>query len=250
MPDKPPVLAVIPARYESSRLPRKVILPLAGKPLVYHTYCRAKEASLVDAVIIATDDQRVVDALAPYTKDVMITRTDHRSGTDRIAEVAAQREEPLVVNVQGDEPFMDPHTIDRCVQALIDDPEAPMATVCTPFDDADAARSTSNVKVVRSQTGRALYFSRHPVPFVRDGSMEEHLHHYLHLGLYAYRRDFLMRYAQLEPTPLEQLEKLEQLRVLEHGYPIALVETEHKSIGVDTEVEFELAKRLMAERMK
>ncbi len=242
------VLAVIPARYGSTRLPGKVLADLAGKPLVWHVYQRALQAELVHEVLIATDDQRVVDALRPYGAHVLLTRTDHATGTDRLAEVAHRFPSDLVVNVQGDEPLIDPGTIDAAIRPLLHDPALPMATVRHRIADARRLADPNVVKVVCDASGRALYFSRSPIPHVReaDPSLPAAPIHWQHVGLYVYRRDFLLRFASLPQTDLEKAEKLEQLRALEHGFPIAVVETEHESLGVDTLADLERARRRLA----
>jgi 3-deoxy-manno-octulosonate cytidylyltransferase (CMP-KDO synthetase) len=229
------VLAVIPARYASTRLPGKVLALVADKPLVAHVYERATAAHLVTDAIVATDDARVAQALAPLGIPVAMTRPEHPSGTDRIAEVAENSDAEIIVNVQGDEPLIDPETIDATIQPLLDDSSLGMATVRRMITRAEDVNNPNVVKVVCDARGRALYFSRCPIPAVRDapnGSVSTGAH-WQHIGMYVYRREFLLDYAQMAPTPLEELEKLEQLRALENGYEIAVVETEDESIGVD-----------------
>jgi 3-deoxy-manno-octulosonate cytidylyltransferase (CMP-KDO synthetase) len=241
------VVAVIPARFASTRFPGKVIAPLAGRPLVYHTYLQACEARLVSEVIVAADHPVVQEALEAHGVPVVMTRADHPSGTDRIAEVAASRAADIIVNVQGDEPLIDPHTVDESIQALLDNPEVPMATARRAIVDPSEIADPNIVKVVCDGKGRALYFSRHPIPYIRDARTDEPLTgcHWQHIGLYAYRRDFLIEFARWPQTPLEQLEKLEQLRVLENGYPIAVVDTKYRSIGVDTPQDLERVRNLL-----
>ena len=244
---KPKILVVIPARYGSTRFPGKVIAPLAGKPLVAHTYQRARQVGLVSEVVVATDDERVSRALEPYGIPVVMTRKEHASGTDRIAEVAANCDADIVVNVQGDEPLIDPQTIDETIRPLLDDGDLPMATAMCRITDPAAIHNPNVVKVVCDARGRALYFSRSAIPYVRDEWDWAHGPIYWeHIGLYVYRREFLLRYASWEPTPLERLEKLEQLRVLEHGYPIAVVETRYERVGVDTPEDLERVRALLA----
>lgn len=235
------VLAVIPARYASTRFPAKVLAEVDGKPLVWHVYDRTRRAALVSETVVATDDARVAEALRPYGVPVVMTRADHPSGTDRAAEVARGSDAAVVINVQGDEPLIDPATIDATLRPLLDDPEVPMATARRLIGDAADIGNPNVVKVVCDLRGRALYFSRSPIPFIRDGAdrAASRTCYWQHIGLYAYRRDFLLRYADLKATPLENLEKLEQLRVLENGFPIAVVETEYESIGVDTPEDLE-----------
>lgn len=245
---KPLVLCVVPARYKSTRFPGKIIAPLQGKPLVLHAYERALRASLVDEVLIAADDSAVVDALRPHGARVVMTRQDHPSGTDRIAEVAAAHPADIIVNVQGDEPLMDPATIDAVVRALIDQPDAVMATARHLILEPDRVADPNAVKVVCDARGRALYFSRCPIPHIRDAADRDGATpcHWQHVGLYAYRRDFLPRYAAMPQTPLEKLEKLEQLRVLENGFAIAVVDTEYQGIGVDVPEDLERVRAIMA----
>lgn len=229
-------VAIIPARYASERFPGKVIAPLAGKPLVVHTYERASRASSLADIFVATDDARVVAAVAPYGVQTVMTRSDHATGTDRIAEVAANLDADIIVNVQADEPLVDPWLIDATVQPLLDDPDLPMATARHAIHDPAQINDPNCVKVVCDAQGRALYFSRSPIPFMRETGRDP-LHeaiYWQHIGLYVFRRPFLLEYAAMPSTPLERLEKLEQLRVLEHGYPIAVVEAKETSIGVDT----------------
>ena len=245
---KTKVLAVIPARFASTRFPGKVIALLAGKPLVAHTYARACEAKLVSEVVVATDEEVVAEALKPYGVRVVMTRSDHPSGTDRIAEVAANTDAEIVVNVQGDEPLIDPHTIDGVVRALLEQPDVPMATARHQITETTRITDPNVVKVVCDRQGHALYFSRCPIPFIRDGGMPNPSCYWQHIGLYGYRRAFLLHYAAMPQTELEQLEKLEQLRVLEHGYPIAVVETKYESIGVDTPEDLEQARARLESR--
>ncbi|MEM8874005.1 MAG: 3-deoxy-manno-octulosonate cytidylyltransferase [Planctomycetota bacterium] len=222
----PDVVVIIPARLASERLPRKMLLAETGKPLVQHTVERAMAAD-VGPVVVAADHQEIADALAPFGTEVVLTDPNHPSGTDRIAEVAADRGEPFVINVQGDEPEIDPKII-RDLSFRLDDSGAVMATVSVPYigDVSDPNR----VKVVTGTDDRALYFSRSPIPFSRGEPVEPRLH----VGIYAYTRDFLLRYPTLEPTPLERAEKLEQLRVLEHGFRIDVLAADGHAAGIDT----------------
>jgi 3-deoxy-manno-octulosonate cytidylyltransferase (CMP-KDO synthetase) len=232
------IVAVIPARYASTRLPGKPLLAETGRPLIQHVVEAARRARRLDRVIVATDDRRIAAAVADFDGEAVLTRADHPSGTDRVAEVAAALPEAqIVVNLQGDEPEISAEALDRVVALLEDDPEAPMATLCTPIRDEAVYRDPACVKVVRSRSGRALYFSRSPIPHHRDGLPDPAAGTglaFLHLGLYAYRRDFLLDLASLSPSPLERAEKLEQLRVLEAGHPIAVGVIEEPSIGIDT----------------
>jgi 3-deoxy-manno-octulosonate cytidylyltransferase (CMP-KDO synthetase) len=233
---------IIPARYASTRLPGKPLLRQTGKYLVQHVYERACQARRADHVIVATDDPRIVTAVESFGGHVVRTRRDHPSGTDRVAEVAGQLDADLVLNLQGDEPLIDPTALDLLFDLLVKHPQADMATLATPLRTREQWQSPNCVKVVCDATGRALYFSRSPIPHVRDGQPDFALRparFLLHLGLYAYRRPFLLRLAALPPEPLEQLEKLEQLRVLALGHPIQVGVVEQSGIGVDTYEDYE-----------
>ncbi len=245
--DSPDVLAVVPARYASTRFPAKIITPLDGKPLVLHAFERARRATLVSDVVIATDDQRVVDAVRPYTDKVLLTRTDHATGTDRIAEVAARVEAGIIVNVQGDEALVDPETIDDTIRPLMERPDVVMATARHPLTQPEHINDPNIVKVVCDAQGLALYFSRCPIPHVRDAAdgNEAAQCHWQHIGLYVYRRDFLLEFARMPQTPLEQLEKLEQLRALENGYKIAVIDTDYRAIGVDVPEDLERVRAIL-----
>ena len=225
------VLCVIPARYASTRLPGKPLKDIAGKPMVVRVYERASQAGLVNETLVATDDERIKTAVEAAGGKAMLTRADHATGTDRLAEVAeAYPEVDLIVNVQGDEPLIDPGLIDDLAGLFEGEPELAMATVKTEIEDEAEQKNPNNVKVVCDKAGYALYFSRSLMPYPRKGGCPV----YKHIGIYAYRRDFLLHYAKMEPTPLEQAESLEQLRALENGYRIKVVETKSKFVGVDT----------------
>src|SRR5262245_40006050 len=202
--------------------------------MIEHVYRRAAEARGVDAVVVATDDPRVADAVARFGGIVRMTAATHKTGTDRIAEVARELRCSIIVNVQGDEPLVDPTAITQMVDALHADPTLDMSTLRTPIRSEDDYASPHVVKVVVDANDNALYFSRAPIPFHREPPPQGGSHASKHLGLYAYRRDFLLRLASLPQTALERAESLEQLRALEHGYRIRAVETQHDSIGVDT----------------
>jgi 3-deoxy-manno-octulosonate cytidylyltransferase (CMP-KDO synthetase) len=228
------VVAIVPARYQSTRLPAKALADIAGRPMIEHVCRRAADARLVDAVIVATDDERIARVVEAFGGTPWMTRPDHATGTDRIAEVAAALPCRIVVNVQGDEPLMDPSVVDAVVRPLLENPEGEMATAGRPLRDAGEFANPNVVKVVRDVTGRALYFSRAPVPWHRDAPDVAPAMARVHLGIYAYRRDVLLRVASLPPVAIERVEALEQLRALAHGIGIHVVETEHYSIGVDT----------------
>jgi 3-deoxy-manno-octulosonate cytidylyltransferase (CMP-KDO synthetase) len=233
---------IIPARYASCRLPGKPLLRQTGKYLVQHVYERACQARRSDHVVVATDDPRIVAAVESFGGNVIRTRRDHVSGTDRVAEVASQLDVELVLNLQGDEPLIEPASLDLLFDQLDKHEEAEMTTLATPFRSLEQWQDPNCVKVVCDGTGRALYFSRSPIPFVRDGRPDFTLRpsrFLLHVGLYAYRRAFLLRLAALPPEPLEQLEKLEQLRVLALGHPIQVGVIEQSGIGVDTYEDYE-----------
>jgi 3-deoxy-manno-octulosonate cytidylyltransferase (CMP-KDO synthetase) len=228
-------VAVIPARYASTRFPGKPLADVAGRPMIEHVYRRAAAARNVDAVIVATDDRRIADAVTRFGGDVRLTSADHLTGTDRLAEVASDLDCDLVVNVQGDEPMIEPDAIDAAIEPFRDDLALRMSTVCTrlPHGTAQRIDDPNVVKVVTDRRGFALYFSRSPIPH-RRGPLDAGAGPFKHLGLYVYRREFLLQIAALAPTPLERSESLEQLRVLENGFAIRVVETKHDSIGVDT----------------
>jgi 3-deoxy-manno-octulosonate cytidylyltransferase (CMP-KDO synthetase) len=233
---------VIPARYASQRLPGKPLLRATGKYLIQHVYERACQARRPNEVVIATDDPRIVAAAESFGAPVRMTRRDHPSGTDRVAEVARSLNVDVIVNLQGDEPLVDPAALDLVAELLERDPQADMATLAVPFTNFEQWQNPSCVKVVCDDRGRALYFSRSPIPFVRDGTPDFEAkppRFLLHLGLYAYRRAFLLKIAAAPPAPLEQTEKLEQLRVLALGRAIQVGVVRHASVGVDTRADYE-----------
>ncbi len=224
-------VAVIPARWGSTRFEGKVLADIHGKPMIQHVYERVKQAAHVDDVWIACDADHVLKAAQDFGAHAVMTSVDHPSGSDRIAEAVRDIEADVIVNVQGDEPLIEPKQIDALVKVFEEDSECPMATMIKRIDDEEDLDNSHVVKVVVDNNGRALYFSRSPIPFNRDC---EHVTHYRHLGIYAYRKDFLFKYVELPHSKLEQAEKLEQLRVLEAGYEIKTVETDMDIIGVDT----------------
>lgn len=235
------IVAVIPARYGSTRFPGKSIAMIRNKPMIQWVYERTKESKLVHRVIVATDDGRILDAVRSFGGEAVMTSRDHATGTDRIAAVARTVDCALVVNVQGDEPLIQPQMIDQAVLPLHEDPSIPMGTLCKKISDPGEVLDPNVVKVVFDSDGFALYFSRAPIPWSRDcWTGQEALRDaplagtlYKHIGLYVYRRDFLLDYANMPQTALENAEKLEQLRALERGYKIKVVETEYESFGVD-----------------
>jgi 3-deoxy-manno-octulosonate cytidylyltransferase (CMP-KDO synthetase) len=250
----PHIVALIPARYDSTRFPGKPLAELAGRPMIEHVYRRAAAAKSINAVLVATDDLRIASAVEQFGGFARLTRPSHRSGTDRLAEVAEDLACDIVVNVQGDEPLVDPRTLDELVAPLESDPSVNMSTIRRRIGDPEDYRNPHVVKVVIDADGNALYFSRSPIPFVRAASddgghawiADPRFPVFKHLGLYAYRRSFLLAFSRLQPTPLEIAESLEQLRALEHGFRIRTVETEHDSIGVDTPEDLERARRIVA----
>ncbi len=236
-------LCVIPARFSSTRLPGKPLADIAGKPMIQHVYERAVKAVRPYKVIVATDHQLVYDAVKAFGGEVMLTSADHPTGTDRLAEVARSfPEAEVIVNVQGDEPLIEPAVIDQMAAAFDGRPELPMVTMMTAMRPEEY-HDPNAVKVVTDQQGYALYFSRSLIPYPRVKNLRVPV--YKHIGLYAYRRDFLLQYAALSPTPLEQAESLEQLRVLEHGHRIKLLTTDHRFIGVDTPADLERVNALL-----
>jgi len=224
-------VGVIPARHGAVRFPGKPLAPIAGQPMIRRVWEGARASKSLSRVIVATDDPRIARACEAFGAETALTRSDHATGTDRIAEVAATLDADVVVNVQGDEPLIEGFVVDAAVEALREDPEVPMATVVHAAD-ADALADPNRVKVVLDRRGRALYFSRSPVPYTREGLEPPPL--WQHVGLYAYRRAFLADFVGLAPTPAERAEGLEQLRALEHGFPIRCVVVEGwRSVPVD-----------------
>jgi 3-deoxy-manno-octulosonate cytidylyltransferase (CMP-KDO synthetase) len=228
---------IIPARYASQRLPAKPLLKQTGKYLIQHVYERARDSRTATEVLVATDDPRIVAAVEGFGGRVVMTRRDHVSGTDRVAEVARNLDADIIVNLQGDEPQVHLASLDLLPELLRRDRGADMATLAVPITNHEQWENPNCVKVVCDAAGRALYFSRSPIPYVRDGEPDfvaRPARFLQHLGIYAYRRPFLMQLAQLPPNPLEETEKLEQLRVLAMGQRIAVGITQHASRGVDT----------------
>jgi 3-deoxy-manno-octulosonate cytidylyltransferase (CMP-KDO synthetase) len=253
------VIAIIPARYESTRLPGKLLLPVGGKPLILHTLEQARAAGNVARVVVATDDERVLEAVCNGGGEAVLTSRDHTSGSDRIAEVAESLPNgSIIVNVQGDEPVISPRTIERAVDAILEDDSIDIATTSEAIDDARDVLDPNVVKVVTDTNGFALYFSRSPIPYPRtavqaSGSLVEAFKRNdqllksfrKHTGLYVYRREYLMEFTRLPRTRLEDLEMLEQLRALENGARIKVIEVEDSSIGVDTAEDLERVRRII-----
>lgn len=240
-------LCVIPARYASTRLPGKPLADIAGKPMIVRVYEQASRAKRLSGVIAAVDDEQVYEAVVSHGGRAMMTAKNHPTGTDRLAEVAAAHPEAeLIINVQGDEPLIEPDLIDALAAAFDEDEELQMATVKSPMTDGDEMKNPNNVKVVTDKNGYALYFSRSLLPYPRE---DTGVTVYKHIGIYAYKRDFLLRYAKMEPTALERTESLEQLRALENGYKIKVIETDFRFVGVDTPEDLAEVNRLYRERL-
>ncbi len=226
------MIAVIPARYDSTRLPAKALADIAGVPMVVRVWRQTAMARAVERVIVATDDERIAAAVREAGGEAMMTARTHPSGTDRIAEVARSVRAGVYINVQGDLPFIHPADIDALAAPMRADPAIAMATLATPIADAAEWSNPNVVKVVCAASGDALYFSRSPIPFARDGGIPAAA--LRHIGVYAYRRDFLLTFASLEPGVLERIERLEQLRALERGFRIRVVASVAPSLEVDT----------------
>lgn len=229
----PAATVIIPARFGSTRFPAKILAADTGRPLVEHVVERVRACSRVRQILVATDDTRIIEALRPFGTDCVMTSPTHPSGTDRIAEVARGLADDIVVNVQGDEPEIEPEIVDGLIARLQESPDD-MATAATPFPAGADVADPNLVKVVVGLDGRAIYFSRCPIPFHREQSSGAGATYYLHLGIYAYRRRFLLDFASWPPTPLESAEKLEQLRALEHGRSIFVLKTARATHGIDT----------------
>jgi 3-deoxy-manno-octulosonate cytidylyltransferase (CMP-KDO synthetase) len=249
------VVAIIPARYGSTRLPGKPLAKIGGKPMIQHVYENTCSAKILDRVLVATDDRRVEKTVQAFGGEVMMTSKDHASGTDRLAEVARKIKTDWIVNVQGDLPFIRPETIMRAVQPMRRNRSIPMGTVCTKIDDEDEWRDPNIVKVIRDAKGFAIYFSRATIPFPRNdvsqlngrGNTKSKIWGHRHLGLYVYRRDFLLKFARLRPTLLEQAESLEQLRALVYGYRIFVANVDEHSVEVDTPEDLQKAEQYLRE---
>mgnify|MGYP000874981819 FL=1 len=239
------VICVIPARYASTRLPGKPLVDIAGKPMIQHVYEQALKAKLPSAVWVATDDRRVFDAVSAFGGQAVMTSADHCTGTDRLAEVARRCAADIIVNIQGDEPLIAPEVIDQVVQPFLQEPELVMTTLKSRLPEEDFT-NPAVVKVVTDQRGYALYFSRSLIPYPRYAGEDFAI--YKHIGLYAYRKEFLLRYASLPQTPLEKAESLEQLRVLENGYRILVLGTNYQCIGVDTPEDLARVRTMLAQK--
>jgi len=243
--DPSQVVIVIPARYGSTRLPAKPLVPLAGKPMIERVYERAKLAKSAGRVIVATDDDRILKAVQEFGGEARMTRTDHRTGTERIAEVAAHVDGQVFVNVQCDEPLLDPAAVDTAVAALREEPAAAIATVAVPIRTPADIMDPHVVKTVLDFEDNALYFSRAPIPWVRDSAHKTHARHLKHLGLYVFQRDALLEYPTLPQGELERVEQLEQLRWMENGWKIRVAEVEHDAVSVDVPEDVERVEKLL-----
>jgi 3-deoxy-manno-octulosonate cytidylyltransferase (CMP-KDO synthetase) len=238
-------LGIIPARYASTRFPGKPLVKIDGKTMIQRVYEQAQLSDL-QQVVIATDDEQIFDHALSFGAKVVMTSPHHRSGTDRIAEVANLMEADIVVNIQGDEPFIDPRQINALTHFLIENEALQIATLCKQITDNEQLMSPNIVKVVRSISSKALYFSRNPIPFLRDVVAKDWLSqqaHFKHIGMYAFRKNALMEIAKLEATDLEKYENLEQLRWLEHDFAIGVLETNIETIGIDTPEDLEKIKK-------
>jgi 3-deoxy-manno-octulosonate cytidylyltransferase (CMP-KDO synthetase) len=243
------ILGVIPARFSSSRFPGKVLSLISSKTMLQHVYERASQARYLTSTIIATDDATVYKVARSFGARVMMTRPDHLSGTDRVAEVASADTAEIIVNIQGDEPLIDPAAIDTAILPLVHEPDVQMATLRKRIEIAREVTDPNVVKVVTDAAGDAIYFSRCPIPYLRqdlspDGGSTG-APYFKHVGIYVYRRNFLLGYSSLPVGPLERAERLEQLRALENGFRIRVVETEYESLGVDTPEDLDRVSRLV-----
>jgi len=239
---QPKVVAIIPARYQSNRFPGKPLAKISGKPMIQHVYERALKVPLLSRVAVATDDERIAEGVRSFGGEVVMTRSDHVSGTDRLAEAATIMnipEQDVVVNIQGDQPLFDAEVVEQVARPLLDDPALPMSTLIYKIIRKEEIHDPNHVKTVFDKHGKALYFSRSPIPFQRNPDEPVPPTYYKHLGFYAYRKGFLLTFVSLPEGEWERFEKLEQLRALEYGYAIQVVLTDHDSIEVDTPKDLE-----------
>jgi 3-deoxy-manno-octulosonate cytidylyltransferase (CMP-KDO synthetase) len=239
-------VGIIPARYGATRFPGKPLADLCGKPMIQWVWEGACQSRSLSRIVVATDDMRIMKTVEAFGGEAVMTATHHASGTDRVAEVAKDMDADIVVNVQGDEPLLNGRIIDVLVSAFAEDGEVKMATLASRMAKDDDPADPNTVKIVTDKSGNALYFSRHPIPFVRTRATDAKWNgHLQHIGIYGFRKDFLLRFTSLDPTPLEQIEGLEQLRALEHGFGIKVVVIDHRGISVDTPDDLLTARRLM-----
>ncbi len=237
------IIGVIPARYESKRFPHKVLAEINGYPLIYYTFQQSKKSKLISDIIIATDSEVVFDRCRKYNLNVMMTSTKHQSGTDRVIEVMSKTNGEIYVNIQGDEPLIKPEMIDLCIQPFLDNQDTEISTLKKRITKSEDIKNTNIVKVVTSVDDKALYFSRSPIPFNRDDISDAD--YYKHVGIYCYSNTALKKISQLKISNLERIEKLEQLRFLENGMKITVIETTFESIGVDTVEDLEIVRKLL-----
>jgi 3-deoxy-manno-octulosonate cytidylyltransferase (CMP-KDO synthetase) len=242
------VMGVIPARYSSTRFPGKVLADILGKPLIQHVWERAKESLLLEDLIIACDDERVANVAREFGAKVAMTAKDHASGTERIIEVINPIDVRIVINIQGDEPLIHPVMIDTLGQTLLDDPSVSMSTLMKKIEDPKELNDPNVVKVIVDKNNFALYFSRTTIPYHAKESQISTPSYYKHIGLYAYTKDFLFIYKNLPVSNIEKIERLEQLRVLEEGFRIKVIETKYDTIGVDTPQDLEKVKKYLKEQ--
>lgn len=239
------VIGVIPARYDSTRFAGKILADLQGKPMIQHVWERAKESKILEDLIIACDDERVASAAREFGANVALTAKGHLSGTDRISEVVNPLDVKIVINIQGDEPLIQPTMIDSLARALLEDKKVSMATMMKKIQDPDELIDPHVVKVVVDKNSFALYFSRSVIPFLAANSDIDSPVYYKHIGLYGYTKDFLFTYKNLPASGLEKTERLEQLRVLEEGFRIKVIETKFDTVGVDTPEDLERVKEIL-----
>src|SRR3984957_13995651 len=241
----PNVLAVIPARYASARFPGKPLASIAGRPMIQYVVDGVRRARGVSRVVVATEDQRIKTAVEAFGGEAIMTRPEHRTGTDRVAEVATHLTADIYVNVQGDEPLIDPGTVDAVIAEMTEDSSVQVGTPCTAIVEPKDIMDPNIVKVARDFEGNALYFSRAPIPWVRDTAATREIRHWKHIGLYAFRRDALLEFHTLPPGELESIEQLEQLRWLENGFRIRVAETNYDAVSVDVPADVERVEKLL-----
>ena len=246
----PSVLVVIPARYASTRFPGKPLAPISGKPMIQHVVEHVRLATLPTRIVVATEDPRIKSAVESFGAEAILTRPDHRTGTDRIAEVATHIPADIYINVQGDEPLIDPSTIDAVAAAMADDDSIQLATPCSAITLPGEIMDPNIVKVVQDFDGQALYFSRAPIPWVRDTGDRVAAKHWKHIGLYGYRREALLEFPTLPPGELERIEQLEQLRWLENGFHVHVVETTYNAVSVDVPGDIQKVEKLLQSRAR
>jgi 3-deoxy-manno-octulosonate cytidylyltransferase (CMP-KDO synthetase) len=245
--ESPIIWAVIPARYAAMRLPGKPLARIAGKPMIQRVWERVSKATRIAKVVVATDDERIRSAVQSFGGEAIMTRSNHMNGTSRIAEVAASSRADIFLNIQGDEPLIAPEAVDTLAKCIASEESVVLATLAVALKNPADIMDPNICKVVLDFDGDALYFSRAPIPWVRDTAGKVHAQHWKHLGLYAYRRDVLLEYETLPPGELERLEQLEQLRWLENGYKIRVAETAHDSVSVDVPEDIPRVEKLIRE---